>query len=40
MKKIRLLFVLCYFINTISQAQNQLDCDSNFREAIFYLQGD
>ena len=39
MKKIRLLLVLCYFTITI-QAQEQLDCDFNLREAIFYLQGD
>ena len=39
MKKIRLLLVLCYFTTTI-QAQEQLDCDFNLREAIFYLQGD
>ena len=39
MKKIRLLIVLCSFIS-IAQAQEQLDCDFNLREAIFYLQGD
>jgi hypothetical protein len=39
MKKIRLLIVLCSFIS-ITQAQEQLDCDFNLREAIFYLQGD
>jgi hypothetical protein len=39
MKKIRLLILLCSFIS-IAQAQEQLDCDFNLREAIFYLQGD
>jgi len=40
MKRIRLLLILCFTISITVKAQEQLDCDFNLREAIFYLQGD
>ncbi|MDG2194104.1 MAG: tetratricopeptide repeat protein [Polaribacter sp.] len=40
MKKIKLLCILCFTIVTTVEAQQKLDCDYNFREALFYLKGD
>lgn len=39
MKKIKLLFILS-FIVIKTYSQEKLDCDFNFREALFYLKGD
>jgi hypothetical protein len=41
MKRILLLFMLCFTIPTKVKAQErELNCESNFREALFYLEGD
>lgn len=39
MKKIKLLFLLCCFVAK-AKAQEQMDCDFNLKQAIFYLNGD
>lgn len=38
MKKIKMLLALC-FIVTIANAQEELNCDFNFRAALLYLKG-
>lgn len=41
MKRIRLLAILCLTItSTVKAQEKELDCDFNFREALFYLKGD
>lgn len=40
MRKIILLFILCFTTVATAEAQEKLDCDINFREALFYLKGD
>ena len=37
MKRIRLLLILCFAIVTNVKAQQQLDCESNFKNALSYL---
>ena len=39
-KRILKTFAVCYFILLTATAQEKLDCDFNFREALFFLKGD